>query len=225
MRRRHFSQNRPGFTLLEVMIATVIVGMLTFALHRFIATTLKALNLTTEISEERQEVDALTRVVQAQLNDLPVTGQGVLVGKANRFNNLSSDEMTWLCRAGQGVMTGAAPGEYRVTLTVQPTQDDKKVLELGLRREVATAESKTEIDFFTRGSGTAKYNWLPLIRPVAELEIRYWDPRTRSMINQWNDLNSRPTIVQLKLRKHPDEPPYEVILPVPSARLQPQQQQ
>jgi len=217
-------RRRFAFTLLEVMIATVIVAMLTFSLHRFIATTLRALTITTTLSEERQEVDALTRVMQAQLNELPANGQGVLLGKANRFNNLSSDEMTWICRAGPGVMTGAAPGEYRVTFTVQPAKDDRAVLELGLRREVATAESKTEVEFFTRGTGTTKYNWLPLIRPIAALEIRYWDPRTRSMINQWNDLNSRPSIVQMKIWKSADAPPYEVVMPVASSRLQQLQQ-
>ena len=46
------------------------------------------------------------RLVRSQLNDLPVRGSGVLLGKANQFRDLSSDEMTWLCRAGLGVMGG-----------------------------------------------------------------------------------------------------------------------
>jgi hypothetical protein len=158
--------------------------------------------------------------VQAQLSDLPVHGSGVLLGKANQFHDLSSDEMTWLCRAGQGVMTGAAPGEYRVTLTVQPAKDHAAELELGLRREAVTADAKSDVDFFQRGSGTAKYNWLPLIRPVAALEIRYWDARTNSQIKQWNDLNARPTFVHMKIWKRADDLPYDVILPVPAAHLQ-----
>ena len=209
-----------GFTLLEVMVATMIIGLLVMALHRFITTTLQALDATTALAEERQSVDALTKLVQAQLNELPATGAGVLLGKANQFHELPSDEMTWLCRAGQGVMTGASPGEYRVTLTVQPSQENKSELELGLRREIATADEKSDIDFFTRGSGAAKYNWLPLIRPVAALEIRYWDHRTNSVIKQWNDLNQRPSWVHLKIWKYADDLPFDVILTVPGARLQ-----
>ena len=216
---RGHADRRRGFTLIEVMVATLMLALLVFALYRFISTTLRALDTSTQIAEERQSVEALTRVVQAQLNDLPVRGSGVLLGKANQFQNLPSDEMTWLCRAGQGVMTGAAPGEYRVTLTVQPAKDKSSELELGLRREIATAESKSDIDFFQRG-GSAKYNWLPLIRPVAALEIRYWDARTNSLIKQWNDLNSRPSFVQMKIWKNADDLPYEVILPVPASRLQ-----
>lgn len=210
---------RAAFTLLEVMVATLIVALLTFALYRFISTTLFALDATTALAEERQEVDALARMVQAQLNDLPPQGNGVLLGRANRFHDLSSDEMTWICRAGQGVMTGAAPGEYRVTLTVQPAQDNAKDIELGLRREIATADAKTDKDFFTRGSGADHYNWLPLIRPVAALEIRYYDPRTNSMLKEWNDVNARPSYVEMKVWKRADSLPYDVILPVPSARL------
>src|SRR5689334_1629870 len=114
---------RGGFTLIEVMVATLVLALLVFSLYRFISATLRALDASTRLSEERQSVAALTRFVQAQLNDLPVRGSGVLLGKANQFHDLAADEMTWLCRAGQGVMTGAAPGEYRVTLTVQPAKD------------------------------------------------------------------------------------------------------
>ncbi len=214
------ADHRTGFTLIEVMVATLILALLVFALYRFITTTLRALDSSTQLAEERQTMDALTKVVQAQLNDLPVRGSGVLLGKANQFQNLASDEMTWLCRAGQGVMTGAAPGEYRVTLTVQPAKERKGELELGLRREIATAEAKSDIDFFQRGGGTNKYNWLPLIRPVAALEIRYWDARTNSLIKQWNDLNARPSFVHMKIWKNADDLPYDIILPVPAARLQ-----
>jgi prepilin-type N-terminal cleavage/methylation domain-containing protein len=211
---------RAAFTLLEVMLATLIVSLLVFALYRFISTTLFALGATTALAEERQSLDALTRMLQSQLNDLPPRGTGVLLGKANRFHDLSSDEMTWLCRAGQGVMTGAAPGEYRVTLTVQPAKENAAELELGLRREIATADAKSDVDFFTRGSSASRYNWLPLIRPIAALEIRYFDPRSNSMITQWNDLNTRPTLVEVKVWKRADSLPFDVILPVPSTHMQ-----
>jgi prepilin-type N-terminal cleavage/methylation domain-containing protein len=208
-----------GFTLIEVMTATLILALLIFALYRFISTTLRALDSTMALSEERHAVEALTRLVQAQLNDLPARGNGVLLGKAHQFRELAADEMTWLCRAGPGVMTGAAPGEYRVTLTVQPAKDNASELELGLRRELATAEAKSDVDFFTRG-GAAKYNWLPLIRPVAALEIRYFDARTNSLIKQWNDMNARPSYVRMKIWKQAGDLPYDVILPVSAAHLQ-----
>jgi prepilin-type N-terminal cleavage/methylation domain-containing protein len=214
------ADRRRGFTLIEVMISALILALLVFALYRFISTTLRALDASMQISEERQSIEALVRLVRIQLNDLPARGSGVLLGKANQFKGLASDELTWLCRAGSGVMTGAAPGEYRVTLTVQPSKDNASELELGLRRELATPDAKSDIDFFQRGAGT-KYNWLPLIRPVAALEIRYWDPRTNSQIKQWNDLNTRPRFVHMKIWKNADDLPFDAILPIAASQLQP----
>jgi prepilin-type N-terminal cleavage/methylation domain-containing protein len=211
---------RAGFTLLEVMVATMILGMLTFAIHRFVTTTLRAIDATTVMSEERSEVTSVTRIVQSLLNDLPMQRPGMITGKANKFHDLSADELTWITRSGPGVMTGAAPGEYRVTLTVQPSEKDVSVLELGLRRELVTADEKSEVDFFTRGGSDAKYNWLPLIKPIAALEIRYWDPRNNSLLSKWTDPNARPSFVQLKIWKQAGDLPVDVIMPIPSSRMQ-----
>ena len=105
------------------------------------------------------------------------------MGKQIKLKGVSTDELTWLCREGQGVMTGAAPGEYRVTFTAQESEKDKSVLELGLRRELVTPDEKSDMDFFKRGGAAAKYNWLPLYRPVAGVEIRYWDARLNSPVD------------------------------------------
>jgi prepilin-type N-terminal cleavage/methylation domain-containing protein len=221
MSARPEHRGRAGFTLLEVIIATVILAMLMFALYRFISTTLLALSATIELSDERQQVDAVGRLVQSQLNTLPGNGTtAAFVGKANQFHGLSSDELTWKCRAGEGLMTGAAPGEYRVTLTVQPSQDNSSELELGMRRELLTPETTSDPDFFLRGGGAAKYNWLPLIRPIAALEIRYWVPNSPTEVKQWTDLMNRPRFVHLKIWKHADDLPYDTILSVPGARFQ-----
>ena len=86
------ASRRRAFTLIEVMVATLILALLVFSLYRFISATLRALEASTQLSEERQTVAALTRFVQAQLNDLPVRGSGVLLGKANQFHELAADE-------------------------------------------------------------------------------------------------------------------------------------
>ena len=60
-----------------------------------------------------------------------------LTGKAYKFHGLSNDQMTWTCTAGTGLLTTAAPGEFQVTLTVQPVDDSSNETELGLRRQPA----------------------------------------------------------------------------------------
>ena len=62
---------RAAFTLLEVIIATMIIALLTMSLYRFITTTLQAIQVTTEVTDERQSLIAVTKLLGAQLNELP----------------------------------------------------------------------------------------------------------------------------------------------------------
>jgi prepilin-type N-terminal cleavage/methylation domain-containing protein len=217
------SADNRGFTLLEVIIATVIIALLTFGLYRFIASNLNALRHSTDLHDERQSVQGLMKFLQVQLGELPTRRQGVLSGAPFKFNNLSSDEMTWICSAGHGLMTDAAEQDYKVTLALQP-EKDTKVLELGLRREPAGDENDQRLNpsFFTRGTGTQKYNWVPLIRGVAAVKIRYFDSRLNALVDRWNDPNARPRVVSISIWRDPDDLPYEAVLEVPSARLQQQ---
>lgn len=212
--------NRRAFTLLEVMVATMIVAMLALTLYRFIGANLTAIRVSTEISEERETLQAVVRYLQMQLNDLPPKGQAALTGRANKFHDLSNDEMSWTCTAGPGLMTSAAAtGLYRVTLTVQPVDERSSETELGLRRRPAEADAPVDGALFGRGGRGNQYNWLPLIRPMAALEIRYFDPRINAWLDAWNDQNARPQLVRLRMWKNPDDRPIEAILQVPSARV------
>jgi prepilin-type N-terminal cleavage/methylation domain-containing protein len=213
-----------GFTLLEVMIATLIIALMTFGLYRFIGANLRALQYSTELHDERQSMHAFIKFLQVQLNDLAPKRAGVLTGAPFKFNNLSSDEMTWLCGAGHGVLTDAGEEQYKVTLALQPVKRGSDVLELGLRREPAGTETEQRLDadFFTRGSSAQKYNWLPLIRGIAQIKIRYFDPRLNAVVERWNDLNSRPSLVLLQIWRHADEAPFEATLEVLAARTQQQ---
>ena len=218
------SADNRGFTLLEVMIATVIIAMLTFGLYRFITSNLNALRVSTELHDERQSLLGLVKFLQVQLGDLPLRRPGALTGAPFKFNNLSSDEMTWLCTAGHGLMTDAAEQDYKVTLALQPEHPGSKILELGLRREPAGEENDRRLnaEFFTRGSGAQKYNFVPLIRGVSAIKIRYFDARLNAMVDRWNDPNARPSVVAISIWRNPDDLPYEAVLEVLSAKLQQQ---
>ena len=211
-----------GFTLLEVMIATMIIALLATTLFRFVSTNLRAMKDTTELQDERESLQAVVRFLQAQLADLPRRENGALLGNPLKLHDLSSDEIIWRTHAGQGVLTAAAPGEYRVTMTVQPVESTSSELELGLRREPITPEARADVDFFARGSGASKYNWVSLVRPMAAFEVRYFDPRLNAWLDRWTDQATRPQLVRVRLWKNADDPPVEAVLPVPSAQMQQQ---
>jgi hypothetical protein len=110
-----------------------------------------------------------------------------------------------------------------VTLALQP-DPTTKILELGLRRVPAGDENDQRLnaDFFTRGTGTQKYNWLPLMRGVVAIKIRYFDSRLNALVDRWNDPTTRPSVVSIAIWRNPDDLPYEAVLEVLSARLQQQ---
>jgi prepilin-type N-terminal cleavage/methylation domain-containing protein len=209
-----------GFTLLEVMTATMIVAMLSFTLYWFLTTQLYAIHESQEVVDDRESLGAAVRFLQARLWELPLRGNNQLLGQANQFHGQPSDELTWLCTAGQGVLTSAAPGQYRVTLAVQPVSDTSKELELGLRRERLDANAQRDVEFYARGTAGQKYNWLPLVHPMAALEIRYFDSRLNSWQDRWTDPQKYPNLVRVSLWKREGDAPVEAVLTVPSANVQ-----
>jgi prepilin-type N-terminal cleavage/methylation domain-containing protein len=212
-------KSRPAFTLLEVMIATMILGLLMVTLYRFLAAHLMAMHATSEWGDEHDATQAVVRLVRSQLNGLPPQGTDMLDGHANKFHGLSNDEITWRSSAGPGLLSATAAGEFHVTLTVQPVNEKSAETELGLRRQPIDPKRAQDVDL-DRGGGDHKYNWLPLIRPMAALEIRYYDARLNSWLDAWTDSNRYPDLVRVRLWKRADDAPVEAVFTVPATNTQ-----
>jgi len=174
---------------------------------------------TSEWSDERNAIQAVERLLRSQLNSLPADGSDMLRGQPNKFHGLSNDEITWRSVAGPGLLSATAPGEFRVTLTVQPVDAKSSETELGLRRQPTDPKSAQKIEL-DRGGGDQKYNWLPLIRPMAALEIRYYDPQLNAWSDTWKDAGRYPSLVRIRLWKQPNDPPVEAVFSVPAANTQ-----
>jgi prepilin-type N-terminal cleavage/methylation domain-containing protein len=211
--------SRRAFTLLEVVLATMILGMLSLTLYRFLTAHLTAIQTATEWSDERDAMQAVVRLVRSELNSLPPQGSDMLQGRAYKFHGLSNDTMTWRSISGPGLLSANAAGEFNVTLTVQPVAEKSSETELGLRRQPIDPKRAQDVTL-SRGSGDQKYNWLPLIRPMAAVEIRYFDPRQNSCVDAWTDAGRYPNLVRLRLWKYADAPPLEAVFMVPAANTQ-----
>lgn len=220
MSSRANHRTRRAFTLLEVIIATMIIGMIALTLYRFLSANLTAIRYSTELTDEREALQAIIRLLETQLNDLPLREKEALTGQPLKFQNLSNDEITWKCSAGSGLLTTAAAGDFQVTLTVQPVNEKSRETELGLRRRFIDPLAAVESGEPVRGRGTEAYNWVSLIRPMAALEVRYFDRQTNAWQDAWKDPARRPELVRVRMWKRAGEAPIEAILPVPSARMQ-----
>ncbi len=200
---------RAGFTLLEVMVGVLVISMLTFSLYRFVQTSLLAVQTSTDHTVDNQAMVGLVNFVQGELNEIPAQGQGTLLGTAGKSHDQAQDQMQWICKPGQGLLTTAGNGDYFVTLTIQPVADrHSSDWEIGIRRR-------------TINSDESDFNWLPLLRPAAAIEMRYYDPRVSAWLERWNDQSTRPTLVRLRVWRTNDREPYEAVLSVPAANLQP----
>lgn len=199
--RNRVGASRKGFTLLEIMLAVAVLGMVAVSIYRFVETTLTATRVSTARFQEEADLEGFTHFVRSQLSDLPV-GLGAIVGEPHRFNNVSSDELRWLARPGSGLLTRHGRGEYYVTLTMQEKEGGGGQ-ELGLRRQETT--------------GNEKPSWWPLLGGAKEFEVRYFDGRSREWVEKWTDVTVRPTVVSVKLWIDGDTDPYETVVTVPYA--------
>lgn len=197
-RRRGF---RRAMTLLEVLIAVAIIGLIGIGIYRFILANMQVINLANEQSAQQESLRGVAAYVQEQLLALPPKQTGALVGQAHVLKEKPSDELRWLAEPGSGMLTRHAEGNYNVTFTLR-TDEKTGRLELGLRRLPAD-NSSTEA------------SWFPLLGDVRALEIRYYDPRLSSWLENWTDLQSRPALVRLRIWRGDAEFPYEAVLSLP----------
>lgn len=190
-----------GFTLLEVMLAVAIIGLISISIFRFVDSTLRAVNAISEGSGENDTIETLCSMLQFQMNNLPISEQGAILGQSHQFNGKAADELQWRCRAGNGLFTAYAAGDYRVTLMVKSNPQTNSS-ELGIRRVLLDGDQNA-------------FNWLPLIPGISAMESRYYDARLNTWVEKWTDLQARPNLVRLKFWTEQGGDPYEVILSLP----------
>src|ERR1044071_2042783 len=208
-----------GFTLLEVMLAMAILGMMSITIYRFVVTNIIALRVSSEENAAEARYSGFIHLITAQLQDLP-GGTGALRGEPFKFNEQSRDELAWICGTGPGLATRYAPGEFIVRMRLQPVNEQSGQMEIGvLRKPRDTAEGSTEGE-----------SWVPLLDDVKGIQIRYFDPRVNVWKENWND-PGLPPLVRLTIDRKGRErevvialrrTPLTIMPPQPQAPAAPQ---
>jgi prepilin-type N-terminal cleavage/methylation domain-containing protein len=182
--------NRRAFTLLEIIMATAILGLMAMAIFRFVQSNIIALRISATESMEEARYSGLLDLLTAQWQALP-TGVGALAGDTYKFNERSRDEIVWAASAGPGVLTRYAGGEYTVRLRLRPMKEGSERLQLGcFRKPRGEAEGADE-----------KETWVPLIDDVAGLRIRYFDTRLNAWVERWTDTGTLPRLIELIIQR------------------------
>jgi|GEM_PF-3255056 len=187
-----------AFTLLEVMIAVAILGLVGLSIFRFVEGTLAGVASGTELVEEAEFLEGFGAFLAAQMEHLPVR-IGAITGEPHRFDQVSGDELRWIATPGPGMLTRFANGEYTVALTTRQVPGGG--FEIGLNRQDVEAREEAR--------------WYPLFGDVHGFEVRYFDAAREEWVERWSDLTNRPTLVLVKLWRDPEGEPHEWMLPIP----------
>lgn len=196
-------RNSFGFTLLEVTLAVAILGMMSLAIYRFTQSSLTAIRVSSDATAADAVYGGLRDLLTGQWQTLP-PGKGALSGEPFKFNDRPRDEIRWICGGGPGLLTRYAPGDFIVTLRLQPHKKDSDRLDLGFLR-------KPKDD---SGIANEQETWTPLIENVQSLQIRYFDARLNVWVERWTDTVTLPRLVKLVAARNDTTVPWEVIIPL-----------
>jgi prepilin-type N-terminal cleavage/methylation domain-containing protein len=192
--------NRRGFTLLEIVLAAAILGLMSMAIFRFVQANIAVLRISAVENMEEARYSGLLGLVTAQWQDLP-TGVGALAGDNYKFNDRPRDEISWVCGAGPGLLTRYANGEFNVRMRLRPMKEGGDRLQLGCYRK-------------PRDEGEAadeKETWVPLMDDVTGLRIRYFDTRLNAWVERWTDTGSLPRLIEMIIQR-PDRPDWRAVV-------------
>ena len=193
---------RRGFTLLEIIIAVVILATMATAIYRFVQSSLVAIRASSDAIVADARYDGLREVLIAQWQALP-PGKGALLGDAFKLNDRPRDEIRWTCSAGPGLMTRYAAGDYIVGLRLQSRKDGDQ-FDLGFLRKPVDDSALSD----------AHESWIPLIDKVTSLQIRYFDIRLNVWVERWTDTGTLPRLVKVTVGRTDSPIPWEAIIPL-----------
>ena len=197
---RRTKQSR-GFTLLEITLAVAILGLMTMAIYRFVQSNMIAIRVSSEANTADASYGGLRDLLTAQWQTLSPR-MGALMGEPLKLSDRPRDEIRWICSAGPGLLTRYAPGDYTVTMRLQPPDKKSNRLDLGFLRKPKDDRAITN----------EHESWIPLIENVQSLQIRYFDPRLNTWLDRWSDTMTLPRLVKITVGRKDASVPWEVII-------------
>jgi prepilin-type N-terminal cleavage/methylation domain-containing protein len=199
---------KTGFTLLEIMLAVVILGMMALSIYSFVRSNLVALRVSSEVAATDAAYDGLRDLLTAQWQSLP-SGMGALTGDAVKVSDLSRDQVTWTCSAGPGLLTRYANSDYIVSMRLRAEPNNANRLDLVFIRRAAQDQAATDVN----------ESWIPLLQNVQGLEIRYFDPRLNVWQDRWTDNVALPRLIRVTVSRKDSTIPWQAIIPLSRSSL------
>jgi prepilin-type N-terminal cleavage/methylation domain-containing protein len=193
---------RRGFTLLEIMLAVGILGIMSLAIFRFVQSNMTALYVSSDTAAADAQYDGLRDLLTAEWQSLS-PWRANMIGEPFKLGDRERDEINWNCSAGPGLLTRYAPGDFIVALRLQPANEKSSQLDLGFLRK-----PKNDSDI-----GEGHETWVPLIKNVTSLEISYFNPGLNTWLPRWQG-HVLPWLIKVKVGRPDAAVPWEAIIPL-----------
>jgi prepilin-type N-terminal cleavage/methylation domain-containing protein len=192
-----------AFTLLEIMLAVAILGMMSLAIFRFVQSNMTALRLSSDTAAADAKYDGLRDLLTAEWQSLsPLRAK--MMGEPFKLNDRERDVIKWNCSAGPGLLTRYAPGDFTVTLRLQPESEKSDRLDLGLLRK-----PKDDSDI-----GEGHETWVPLIKNVSSFQISYFNPAMNVWVDRWSNTSQLPSLVKVSVGRTDSPVSWEAVIPL-----------
>ncbi len=192
-----------AFTLLEIMLAVAILGMMAMAIFRFVQSTMTALQFSSVTAANDAQYDGLRDLLTTEWQGLsPLRAK--MIGEPFKLNDRERDEIKWNAGAGPGLLTRYASGDFTVVLRLQPDAEKGDQLDMGLLRKPLDDSDTAE----------GHESWVPLIRNVTSLEITYFDPNANTWLPRWPGGNRLPSLVKISVGRPDAADPWEAVIPL-----------
>ena len=196
------AKKQSGFTLLEIIVAVVILATMAMAIYRFVQSNMVAIRVSSEAIAADARYEGLREVLMAQWQSLP-PGKGALLGDSYKLSDRSRDEISWICGAGPGLMTRYAAGDYIVSLRLQSEKNSDRY-DLGFLRKPRNDSAVSDVN----------ESWISLIDNATSLQIRYFDVRLNTWVERWTDKGTLPRLVKVTVGRGDASVPWEAIIPL-----------
>jgi prepilin-type N-terminal cleavage/methylation domain-containing protein len=225
MQAKGFRVRKAGFTLLEIMLAVAIMGLIGMAIYQFTDATLASSQFFVQTSNEESAYAGLRHLLETQLAELPFGEQGTLIGLRIKGKDGQRDALTLVCPPGNGVLTPSTKGLYEVTIDIREIPRGSGKFALGMERAPHDDDDDDD-DVVPPAQGGLKSkraslpsDWIKLMDGVRTLELAYFDSRLNGWVDKWNDQTILPNLVRMRLGTAAGRAPYELVVRVPSGGL------
>ncbi len=219
-----------AFTLIEVMLAIAILGIICGTIYQFTGTVIRSSNVSLRTDAQAQSFGGLRRLLDAQLSALPTNEVGVFIGLSQEGRSGHHDAIQVVCPAGNALLTPDAHGLYQVTIGMDEIPSGSGHYSLVMEREPRPEDndenngSAFQLPAVSAGGLKTSRSQLPsdtvrLLGGVKSLELAYYDPRLNTWQDKWSDDTMIPSLVRVRLAMEDSGTPYEFIEQIPGGGL------